>query len=517
MRWFVAPRLRIACVLALLESACLERREPPGARPDAGAEQAIVAAEADGTSHGPTVPAGAPGKDVLGTADDNLPFAPDGTKAGSIAWRTWIYTDTGNTRTRYGYFRTGEVFDVRGPAIANDGCAGGWYRVNPRGFVCVGKGATLDLKDVVLIASSVRPIRGHGLPYLYARASETPPLFYFKLPSKSDMNTAEGDGVLGYAERWKQRIAANGLRELIGEPGAPPEFLARGREAPKPYGVVQRLHLSVHAGRASMDSGFAIARVFEHERRVFGLTTELDVIALDRTDVVRPSVFHGVELAEGEGLPVAFVKEHYAQRYVLDEHGQAKPEGVFRFREPLKLTGKKQGASWETRDGAWVVGEAARILAPRASFPSFATGDRKWIDISINDQSLVAYVGTRPVYATLVSTGRGGLGDPEKAQATVRGTFMVYQKHVSATMDGEEDKADSFNLQDVPFVQYFHKGYALHGTYWHDEYGKVRSHGCVNLAPEDAAWLFEWTDPNVPLGWHGAVNKDRGTVVYIHA
>ena len=90
------------------------------------------------------------------------------------------------------------------------------------------------------------------------------------------------------------------------------------------------------------------------------------------------------------------------------------------------------------------------------------------------------------------------MGDPEKHQATVRGTFMVYQKHVSSTMDGEEDKSDSFNLQDVPFVQYFHKGFALHGTYWHDEFGKIRSHGCVNLAPVDAAWLFEWTDPNVP-------------------
>ena len=68
----------------------------------------------------------------------------------------------------------------------------------------------------------------------------------------------------------------------------------------------------------------------------------------------------------------------------------------------------------------------------------------------------------------------------------------------------------------MPFVQYFHKGYALHGAYWHDDFGKVRSHGCVNLAPKDAAWLFEWTDPSVPRDWHGVLNKDRGTVVYIH-
>ena len=108
------------------------------------------------------------------------------------------------------------------------------------------------------------------------------------------------------------------------------------------------------------------------------------------------------------------------------------------------------------------------------------------------------------------------MGDPEKVPSTVRGTFMVYAKHVSATMDGEEDRSDSFNLQDVPFVQYFHKGYALHGTYWHDEFGKIRSHGCVNLSPIDSAWLFEWTDPPVPQHWHSVLNKERGTVVYIH-
>ena len=74
--------------------------------------------------------------------DDNLPFTPTGKKLASIAWRTWIYTDTGTKRTRYGYYRAGEVFDARGSPIVNEGCAGGWWRVNPRGFVCVGKGAT---------------------------------------------------------------------------------------------------------------------------------------------------------------------------------------------------------------------------------------------------------------------------------------------------------------------------------------------------------------------------------------
>jgi lipoprotein-anchoring transpeptidase ErfK/SrfK len=83
-------------------------------------------------------------------------------------------------------------------------------------------------------------------------------------------------------------------------------------------------------------------------------------------------------------------------------------------------------------------------------------------------------------------------------------------------MDGDEDTAEPIDLRDVPYIQYFHNGYALHGAYWHDSFGKVRSHGCVNLAPTDAAWLFEWTDPQVPQGWHAALNKNAGTLVYIH-
>src|SRR5690606_10047811 len=61
----------------------------------------------------------------------------------------------------------------------------------------------------------------------------------------------------------------------------------------------------------------------------------------------------------------------------------------------------------------------------------------------------------------------------------------------------------AFELRDVPWIQYFSAGFALHGAYWHDVFGVPRSHGCVNLAPIDARIVFNWTDPPVPDGWHG--------------
>ena len=151
-----------------------------------------------------------------GSADDNLPFTPDGTRIASVAWRTWIYTDVGKQRTRYGYLRVGALVDARGPAIVNDGCDGGWYRVNPRGFVCLGLGASLKLDEPVAVASVNRPVRGHGSPYLYALSNETPPLLYFKLPSKAQMNESEGMDVSQRAANFRERMRAFGkLGKLV--------------------------------------------------------------------------------------------------------------------------------------------------------------------------------------------------------------------------------------------------------------------------------------------------------------
>jgi lipoprotein-anchoring transpeptidase ErfK/SrfK len=518
--------------LALLGLSCGKRLEPPGAQPDPsahdGAMSEVRSAEGSAATPAPAVPTGSavPSAPQLGSADDNLPFTPDGTRVASVAWRTWIYTNVSKQRTRYGYLRAGAIVDARGPALKNDGCEGGWYRVNPRGFVCVGLGASLNLQDPVTLASVNRPVRGHSAPYLYALANETPPLLYFKLPSKAQMKEAEGYDVTVRSANFLERIRTESKQSLVGDLASPPDFLANGQKLDKPYGVKQPVRRLVDAGPSSADSGFAISKNFLWENRAFGLTTELDIIALDRVKLVTPSEFHGVELLEGETLPVGFVKDRAAPKYGADAQGNPIGRGAFGYREGVKLTGKRHnGGFMETRDGGFASEISLRMLPARTSFPSFATGDRKWVDISIRDQSLVAYIGTRAVYATLVSTGRGGMGPNgpysdaamEKASATVRGTFMIYQKEVSSTMDGDEDQSDSFNLRDVPFVQYFHKGFALHGTYWHDDFGKIRSHGCVNLAPIDAAWLFEWTDPTVPADWHGVVNKDRGTVVYIHA
>ena len=133
-------------------------------------------------------------------------------------------------------------------------------------------------------------------------------------------------------------------------------------------------------------------------------------------------------------------------------------------------------------------------------------------------QTLVLWEGDEPVYVTLVSTGKDGLGDPKTTLSTPQGTFRIFEKHVTTTMDS--DVADhEFELRDVPWVMYFKGGYALHGAYWHDDFGHVRSHGCVNLAPIDARFVFLWSSPEVPEHWHAAYRSDalgEGTILSIH-
>ena len=122
-----------------------------------------------------------------------------------------------------------------------------------------------------------------------------------------------------------------------------------------------------------------------------------------------------------------------------------------------------------------------------------AVGPREaWIDVDLSSQTLVAYEGDEPRFATLVSTGIGGPGSP---LATPTGVFRIRSKHEIVRMDNLEHTGVEPYAYDVPLTQYFSEGKALHAALWHDQFGHPRSHGCINLSPEDARWLFGFTAP----------------------
>ena len=108
-------------------------------------------------------------------------------------------------------------------------------------------------------------------------------------------------------------------------------------------------------------------------------------------------------------------------------------------------------------------------------------------------------------------------GDKGAAKALV-------EKNVKSGRDAEYGVTKrrgegTFWLRDVPYVQFFESAYALHVAYWHDVFGIARSHGCINLSPIDGRWVFAWTDPPIPDGWHGAVagaDVGEGTTIIVH-
>ncbi len=128
--------------------------------------------------------------------------------------------------------------------------------------------------------------------------------------------------------------------------------------------------------------------------------------------------------------------------------------------------------------------------------------------MSIANQTLTAYEGTRPVYATLVSTGRDQLKDPATSASTPRGAFRVLGRHISRAVDPREVQS-SFDVTDAPWVLEL-DGFSLTGMYWSDGVGEAQSFHDVALAPIDAHRLFTWAGAGAARGLAGRLRRGRG-------
>jgi lipoprotein-anchoring transpeptidase ErfK/SrfK len=132
----------------------------------------------------------------------------------------------------------------------------------------------------------------------------------------------------------------------------------------------------------------------------------------------------------------------------------------------------------------WVNGRSVAVVTPKTSTPEGVT-DGSWIDVDLAEQSLAVYENNKLIYATVMASGAEPL-------FTKPGLFQVFDKKESETMNGERNTPNFYHLENVPWTMYFDKARALHGAYWRARLGFPQSHGCVNLYPGDAHWLFNW-------------------------
>ena len=112
----------------------------------------------------------------------------------------------------------------------------------------------------------------------------------------------------------------------------------------------------------------------------------------------------------------------------------------------------------------------------------------------MSTQTLTAYEGNQAVHSSLISSGTW-------AYPTVTGQFRVWLRYQSQDMNGYR-LGYNYYLPNVPYVMYFYKDYAIHGTYWHNNFGTPMSHGCVNMTIANAQWLYNWSDYGTLVNVH---------------
>ncbi len=483
------------------------------------------------------------------------PYA--GPLLGALALQTPIYPTPEQSKKRLGYIRLGGKVPVDPTPLKNASCTQGWYKLLDGGYVC-GRNATLDVNSPQVRLGITAPNLDDLLPYKYAYNTGHGTPLYRSVPSKEEMIKYEP--YLEASKRARRKAKKASDAEEKDEPPAPaptaPE--AEDKEAaaaavgildggtptgdetpppPKPWWQQpseKGKNPSVTLAELEQDSdstiakrmvkGFFIAidKTFGWNGRAWYKTTGTLVAPADRMYIVKPPTAQGLDVPEGVKV-VGFVTATKGSKYELDaEHKQVKAIGPATRFTAVGLTGVTASVKTiiyrQTTEGWWMKGIDGTFTDPGSPPADLAPGE-KWIDVNLTRKTLVAMEGDKLVYAALISPGKKS---PIKAKdhSTVKGTFRIREKHISVTMDGDGAVAGDlpYSIEDVPFVEYFEGSYALHGAFWHNNFGHEMSHGCVNLSPLDAKRIFFWTEPKLGRGWHAAwaTSDNRGTIVVIH-
>ncbi len=498
-----------------------------------------------GVPYGRTVPDRAP---AVHGDDAAVPYAPDdhrervATDAGTprdvndagavtdnrptvtaLAVRTGIVEGPTSGARWIGYLRAGGTLPiVRGP-VGNDGCparrdtpGAGWYEVAGGGYVCVGNlaGLTAQVADRVFVRRlPIPPDVDASLPFVYA-TNYRPTVMYRWLPSIEDEREVEPERFAPRAPRTPEVPTASdaGVAEAPdgGDAGVRLEDLTGVAGSPLLRRMTRGMWVSLDRSMRGAGDSFWHTQSGGYVRA--GMLSPL------RT----PPTYQGVVLDATHHLPVAISISTAAHTYVVNGRsasvvGEPIPRLTVYFLAEGPAVTVRGEEYYRTVEGVWLRSRQVRVITRQEPPVDLGVGE-KWIDVNLDHESVVAYVGTEPVYVTVASTGRRNRTDPDANYETIQGGFRIQSKHVATTMDGNSANDGPYSIDDVPWVMYFEQSFALHGAFWHNQYGMMHSHGCVNLAPADAHWLFGWTEPMVPAGWHGvyATPTHPGTRVYVH-
>jgi hypothetical protein len=461
-------------------------------------------------------------------------------RAGFDKVNIWERPDMGSPRL--GYLRRGAKAMVGDPRFSSETCPEGWFQLAEGGFVCQGRGMLVGDKPRA-VPNPPHPPRVHELdPYKhgFVRRDWTPA--YKRLPlrdemwqpptfdaeTKADGGVGEGAGEIRPPCPTPAELARMEEAKAAQPAAAPaPETEAETGEPEIPcsdYALyTKRKYRNV---RELLSRGFwaSVTERLRHDEtgETYYRTVQGDFVPAGALHLVRPPEFQGYAVTGETPLPAAIVTSRYAAVFEL-QNGKFRGVGPvdrlssFRVREERDGPG---GTYYRIEENRWLKADHVAHFPLREALPEGVKPDEKWIRVDLTHQTLEAYEGLTPIYVTLVSTGLPNTkdGDTEIVTETPRGRFRISFKHVTDDMTGTVgDNADVYSVADVPWVQYIHQNVALHGAFWHSKFGQTKSHGCINLSPADARYLFDWSDPPLPKGWHGvgAVAGKPSTLVII--
>ena len=546
------PACTIAC--ALFVSACKTPKPPPGdslagpETPPASASANLPAPRNSSPEARSTLPSATPP-----AAETEKPYV--GPLLGAIVMQAPVQPSVDFSKKRIGYLRHGSKVPVDATPIKNSSCTSGWYHLVDGGYVC-GKHGTLDLTSPQVKLGITAPNLDDVLPYKYAHNTAHGTPLYRSVPSKEEMikyepyleiakrarrkaKKEDADEVAPQDVRDKEKPARPEPVEAPAEPSALPDEAASDAIPPeetKPWwqqnDASKPLNVTLAGLEEDADStlakrmvkGFFVAvdKTFGWNGRLWYKTTAALVAPAERMYLVKPPTSQGISFPDGV-KQIGFATSSKAVKYVFDaEMKKITSDGPAPRLAAFALTGEthtyKSVIYRKTADGWWLKGIDGTYTDPGPPPPDLAAGE-KWIDVNLTRKTLVSFEGDKPVYAALISPGKRSK-IKAKDHPTVQGLFRIREKHITVTMDGDGTVAGDlpYSIEDVPYVSYFEGSYALHGAFWHNNFGHEMSHGCVNLSPLDAKWIFFWSEPRLPRGWHGvwATSENRGTVVVVH-
>ncbi|MCK6592720.1 MAG: L,D-transpeptidase, partial [Polyangiaceae bacterium] len=341
-----------------------------------------------------------------------------------------------------GELRLGAAIPRSAEPYSRKGCDEGWYAVRPRGFVCAGTTATLAASAAEVLPTG--PDLSRPLPSRYGRAKYESVATYSRLPTLAEQNAAEPD-LSKHLPRSQGAgdplpAAANDVPlDARGVPTGPPVILPGGDGVDESsrrttasfftFASGERIPplvpLSILRGEAPSPaplrrgSGVAVTGVFSADggaaMRHFGLLTDGRAVPIDRLKPALGSTWHGIDL-EKAGLPVGFVHKRGVNTYALSRGKAEAQDDELERRTAVPLTGRFRTVSGvryeQAREGFWLRSQDLVMVVRRSKFPEFAKGSQKWLDVSLANQTLTAYEGSKPVFATLISSGRDQLKDP---------------------------------------------------------------------------------------------------------